>query len=105
MATCTGLVVLGVRQLVIETGTWRPGTPEERPADGMALSTPWNELEAGVAAARGLPLFVARESGAVGGVFDLVSDAVSVVADLHDAVARDATTSTLERWVEDCVAR
>ena len=103
MADCNGMVVLGVRQLVILAGSWRPGTPEERPADGRALSTPWNQVEAGVAAALGLPVFVAREPGVVGGVFDLVGDAVSVVADFHDAVARNATTSALERWLEDCV--
>ena len=104
MADCNGVVVMGVRQLAIVSGAWRPGTPEERSADGTALSTPWNQLEAGVATALGLPVFVAREPGVVGGVFDLVGDAVTVVADFQDAVAREATTSALERWVRECTA-
>lgn len=103
MADCSGVLVFGVRQLVIASGSWRPGTAEERVADGTALSTPWNQIEAGVAAALGLPVFIAREPGVVGGIFDLVGDAVTVVADLDDAVARDETTSAIERWLRDCV--
>ncbi len=89
-------------QVVVDTGTWRPGTNEGRSANGMALSTPWNQVEAGVAAALGLPVSIVREPGVVGGVFDLQGDALTVTAEAMDAVAREATTSALETWLRDC---
>jgi hypothetical protein len=101
MAGCSGLVVLGFRQLEISAGRWRPGTPEEQPADGLALATQWNQVEAGMAAALGLPVFVVREPGVAGGVFELTRDVASIVVDLDDALAPERATSSLDRWVSE----
>jgi hypothetical protein len=101
MTSCNGVVIVGFRQIEIAAGQWRPETPEVTPLNGAALPTPWNQVEAGVAAALGLPVLVVREPGVVGGIFDLPNDAVTIVTDLNNAVARDGTACTLERWAAE----
>jgi uncharacterized protein YjbI with pentapeptide repeats len=103
MAGCCGLVVLGFRQLEISAGCWRPGTPEEQATEGLALATQWNQVEAGMAAALGLPVFVVREPGVTGGVFELAQDVVAVVVDFDDALAPERATFSLESWVSELV--
>lgn len=103
MVNCRGVIVLGFRQLEISIGRWRPGTPEERPVYGAAEATSWNQLEAGIAAALGLPMFVVRDSGVTGGIFDIEDDKVTVVADLAHALERDQTKNALQRWLMEFV--
>jgi uncharacterized protein YjbI with pentapeptide repeats len=103
MADCRGAVILGFRQVEISVGCWRPGTPEERSIDGVAEATPWNQVEAGIAAALRLPVFVIRDSGVTGGVFDLKEQVVSVVADINDALARNRTRTSLQWWLFELV--
>ena len=71
MAQCSGLVVVGLPQLIVTNGRWRDGTPEEKAVDGLQLSTPWNQIEAGMAAALGLPIFVVRSNCAGDGIFSV----------------------------------
>jgi hypothetical protein len=63
-----GALVLGFRQMHVETGAWRPGTVEEGPAAGW-YSTSWNQLEAGLVVMAGLPVLVLPEEGVRDGVF------------------------------------
>ena len=67
------------------------------------MSTPWNQVEAGMAAALGLPVLVVREPGVVGGVFELAEDVVTIVVDFDDALAPERATFSLERWVSELV--
>jgi len=70
MDECDGAIVLGFRQIAIERGTAKPGTPSASPLQSCFLSTPWNQIEASLAYARGLPVMLIREKGVSGGVFD-----------------------------------
>jgi hypothetical protein len=63
-----GVILLGFRQLNVRAGTWRPQTEEEAPAADW-WTTPWLHLEAGMAAALGLPILVAPDEGVTEGVF------------------------------------
>ncbi len=101
MAECDGVVILGFRQLVVSAGVWRPGTPEEHPADGLGLATPWNQVEAGIAAALGLPVLVVREPDVAGGIFDVAGDTLTIVAEFKDLLAQDDTRISLQRWVSE----
>jgi hypothetical protein len=68
---CSGGIILGFSQLEVVRGVWKRGTPHESEVEeGVALPTPWNNLEAGVLFARGVPLLIFREAGISGGVFD-----------------------------------
>jgi hypothetical protein len=53
MTDCSGVVIFGFKQLEIRDGLWRPSTPEEKPVKDQYLSTPWNHIEAGMAAMLG----------------------------------------------------
>jgi hypothetical protein len=57
--------------MLIERATVKPETKEAHTVVGVKQATPWNQLEAGVLYALGLPLLVFREAGIEGGVFDL----------------------------------
>jgi hypothetical protein len=63
-----GGLVLGFRQMWVESGCSRPRTSEAAPAADW-YATPWNQLEAGLAIMAGVPVLVAPEAGVVDGVF------------------------------------
>jgi Pentapeptide repeats (8 copies) len=71
MSSCAGVVIFGFHQLKIQDGVWCPGTAEEMQVRSMQLSTPWNQIEAGMAAMRGLPILLVCQRGMAGGIFDL----------------------------------
>jgi hypothetical protein len=70
---CAGGVILGFKQLHVASGTRRPGTTREQPFENAGLPTAWNQIEAGILAAFGVPLLVFSESGVSDGIFDLGS--------------------------------
>ncbi len=64
-----GVVLLGFRQLDARNAVWRPDTKEEALSSSWWTS-PWLQLEAGMAVALALPVLVASEVGVKEGVFD-----------------------------------
>jgi uncharacterized protein YjbI with pentapeptide repeats len=90
MSGCSGLVIVGVRQLTVADGTLRPGTPEEAQVRNVALATPWNQIEAGMAFALELPMLVVSDHLADAGVFGLRDDTSSLamidlaISDMED---------------------
>lgn len=70
MSNCAGAVVFGFKQLEVRDGLWRSSTPEEKLLKDLFLSTPWNQIEAGMAAMFGLPILVICQKGVNGGIFD-----------------------------------
>jgi uncharacterized protein YjbI with pentapeptide repeats len=73
MSDCAGAVIFGFKQLEVRDGLWRSSTPEERQIKDQYMSTPWNQLEAGMAAMLALPIFVVCQREVEGGIFDMVS--------------------------------
>lgn len=68
LSNVDGVVLLGFRQLDARAATWRPHTKEEVRSAGWWTS-PWLNLEAGMAVGLGLPLLVASDEGVEEGVF------------------------------------
>jgi hypothetical protein len=68
MRAAHGVIVLGFRQLSVSAGTWRVGAELET---GLAetWSSPWLQVEVGLAVAAGLPLLVVPEHGVREGAF------------------------------------
>ena len=66
MKECAGAIILGVPQLVADTGALK-GIALKVP---LTLGTEWNHIEAGLAHASGLPLLVIHHTGVSRGVFD-----------------------------------
>jgi hypothetical protein len=68
---CSGGIILGFTQFRSNDGVWKEGTDSENKASSPCFfPTPWNQLEAGVLFALGLPLLVFREEEIRGGIFD-----------------------------------
>jgi uncharacterized protein YjbI with pentapeptide repeats len=71
MSGCAGAIIFGFRELNVLDGVWRSGTAEEKKVRDVQLPTPWNQIEAGMAAMRGLPILLVCQHGVTSGVFDL----------------------------------
>jgi hypothetical protein len=70
MRECWGVVVVGLGQLQVKEACLRPGTAEQQVIRDLSLPTPWNQIEAGMAVALGLPLLVVSDC-AKDGIFYL----------------------------------
>ncbi len=91
MNSCDGACVLGLVQAKAASVVVKPGTKDRRTVTDAVFATPWNQLEAGMALIRGLPLFVICEARVSGGIFDDgVADAY-----IHRLPSRDR-----ESWLE-----
>jgi hypothetical protein len=60
---CSGTVVIALERSYFASGTEKRGGPEEIVLADVKLATPWNQIEAAMAYARGLPLLVVVEAG------------------------------------------
>jgi hypothetical protein len=69
LAQADGVVLAGFRQLDATTATWRPGTSEAAHPAGW-WSSPWLQLEAGIALGLGLPVLALADEGVREGIFD-----------------------------------
>ena len=69
LSQADGVVLLGFRQLDARRSVWRPGTEEQAPSSTWWTS-PWLQLEAGIAVGLSLPVLVVPEEGVTEGVFD-----------------------------------
>ena len=68
MRAAHGVVVLGFRQLYVSAGSWHLGAEFETETAGT-WSSPWLQIEVGLAVAEGLPLLVVPELGVGEGAF------------------------------------
>jgi hypothetical protein len=107
MRDCDGALVLGLVQTTVEVGVGKPETPSEHRIDGMRFATPWNQIEAGMAFALGLPMLLVREEGVEGGIFDVgSSDRFLHQADLtREWLESPAFQQPFRQWVTEVRAR
>jgi uncharacterized protein YjbI with pentapeptide repeats len=71
MSGCAGAVILGFPDLLVEKGSWRLNTPEEKLVEGLGVTTPWSQIEGGMAVMLGIPILALRERDVSGGIFEL----------------------------------
>jgi hypothetical protein len=60
---CAGTVVIALERSYFASGSEKRGGPKETALADVRLPTPWNQIEAAMAYARGLPLMVVVEAG------------------------------------------
>ena len=63
---CSGSVVIALERSHFQSGLEKRGGPKESVLENVKLPTPWNQIEAALSYARGLPLLVIVESGLKG---------------------------------------
>lgn len=63
MESCSGVVVIALERLYVESGTEKRGGPSQAPIQGIKVATPWNQIEATMGYVHKLPLLVLVEEG------------------------------------------
>lgn len=71
MRQCSGAVILGFPQMIVQKGIAKPSTHQETSIKNKLLPTPWNQIEASMAFMLGLPMLIIRNQGIDGGIFDV----------------------------------
>jgi len=71
MRQCSGVIILGFPQMLIQKGISKPDTVQQKNVKNQYLPTPWNHIEASMAFMLGLPMFIIRNEGIEGGIFDI----------------------------------
>ncbi|MGO4694428.1 hypothetical protein AB4Z50_09110 [Paenibacillus sp. 2TAB26] len=71
MKECSGAVILGFPQLIVQKGISKPNTQQETSIKNKFLPTPWNHIESSMAFMLQLPMLVIRNQGVEGGIFDV----------------------------------
>ena len=66
---CHGAIVLGLPDIEVQKGAWRPDTPASGNLDRRWLATPWSHVEAGMAIGLGLPVLLLADDDIRDGVF------------------------------------
>jgi hypothetical protein len=61
MDRSAGALVIALERISIHDGTEKGGPPEGEVLQGAYLATPWNQIEAAIAYAKRVPLFVIRQ--------------------------------------------
>ena len=70
IGSCDAVIILGVPQIEADLATLRVGTIAEKTIKNASLATPWNQIEAGVAAALDKPLLIVRDD-VTEGIFEI----------------------------------
>lgn len=66
----SGIIAFGFKQINIISGVLRPNTCEEEKLESSWLSTPWSDIEVGMAMMLGLPILLIHDIDITQGVFD-----------------------------------
>lgn len=65
-----GMVAFGFKQISIKEATFRPNTNDEQIWQNKWMSTPWNDIEVGMALMEGMPVLIIKNPMVDMGVFD-----------------------------------
>jgi len=100
---CHGSVVLAFERSRATHFVDRPGSPSEARSDSVRLPTVWNQIEASMSYAKGLPLLVLVESGLKDeGLLEARYDWYVQWIDLQDAALRtNEFQAVLADWVSE----
>ncbi len=67
---CVGMIAFGTKQTYVKEGVYRPGMNGEKKMTECWLSTPWNEVEVGMATVVGIPILLVKDEEIEDGIFD-----------------------------------
>ncbi|MGV6849035.1 MAG: hypothetical protein ACWA5A_11735 [Marinibacterium sp.] len=63
MSRCDGTIVLALERTFLAKGSEKRGGEKERELENVSFATPWNQIEAAMSYANGMPLLVIVEEG------------------------------------------
>ncbi len=98
------IIAFGTKQTFIKEGTYRPGMSGERKIHQGWLSTPWNELEVGMAVMVGLPILLIKDDDIEDGIFDdIISETFIYTLSSKTKITELDRTSTFTAWLNKIV--
>ena len=101
IASCSGLVLIGFEQVKIQEGEYRVNTDEHKELNGTCFSTPWNQVEAGMAAMIGLPILVLADEGISEGVFEeKLDDKLLFYSSFSRKLDSEKLVRTIDNWYD-----
>jgi uncharacterized protein YjbI with pentapeptide repeats len=93
------LIAFGTKQTFIKEGTYRPGMIGERQINQGWLSTPWNEVEVGMAAMAGIPILLIKDDDIEDGIFDnIISEAFIYSLPSKTDIKELDSNQTFKEW-------
>lgn len=97
---CAAMIAFGTKQTFIKEGVYRPGMSGERSINDSWLSTPWNEVEVGMATMIGIPILLVKDDDIEDGIFDdVISESfISTLASKTDVKELDRN-QTFTAWL------
>jgi hypothetical protein len=63
MRECQGVIIVAYERTYFDSGIEKRKSPQEKPLESVRYTTPWNQIEASMAFALGLPIIVMMEKG------------------------------------------
>lgn len=101
MNKVAGIIAFGFKQINISSGSYRCNTIEVQDYSGKWLSTPWSEIEVGMAIALGRPILLIHDKEVTEGVFDPILSEYFVGSISTDIdIAKIDTNKTFDSWVK-----
>lgn len=70
IAKANGVIIVGLRNLLVKEGVFRPSSSESHTVNNMWLPTSWNNIEAGIASALNKPILVIHQTELNDGIFN-----------------------------------
>ena len=96
---CSGLIIIGFEQLKVEEGDFRFSTNEYKKIHNISLATPWNHIEAGMAAMIGLPILVLADEGVNDGIFEnKLDDAILFYSSFSKKLDHKKLREDINKW-------
>jgi uncharacterized protein YjbI with pentapeptide repeats len=96
---CAALIAFGTKQTFIKEGTYRPGMIGERQINQGWLSTPWNEVEVGMATMAGIPILLIKDDDIDDGIFDdIISEAFIYTLSSKTDIKELDNNPTFKEW-------
>lgn len=97
---CAAMVAFGTRQTFIKDGIYRPGMNGEHKITDSWLSTPWNEVEVGMATMAGIPILLVKDDDIADGIFDdIISESFITTLSAKTDVRSLNSNQTFNSWL------
>lgn len=100
IAEADGVIIVGLKNIQIKKGVYRPKSSDKANLSNIWLSSPWNHIEAGIASALGKPILIIHQAELTEGVFDKnIND--SRITHIDAKTTSGEFKSNIQKWVQE----
>ena len=100
IAKANGVIIVGLKNLLVKEGEYRPSSSDRRSISNIWLPTSWNNIEAGIASALGKPILVVHQTELTDGIFDKnIND--TRISHIEAQISSDNFKYELGKWIHE----